>query len=92
MECVRGSLFFFNFNKRLNFDLSQIKVKGLIIWNQKKLKKQKVENMAEQQQQLIDCFENPFLGMEGKIMKKLGETEDGHQRVEAGAGCEQDGE
>ena len=48
--------------------------------------------MAEQQQQLIDCFENPFLGMEGKIMKKLGETEDGHQRVEAGAGCEQDGE
>ena len=44
--------------------------------------------MAEQS---IDTFENPFLGMEGKIMKNLGETTaEGHQkRVDVG---EQEGE
>ena len=31
----------------------------------------------------IDVFENPFLGMEKKIMKSLGETDQAHQRVEA---------
>ena len=41
----------------------------------------------------IDPFENPFLGMEGKIKKTLGETEAEHTKVDAAQrGAELDGE
>jgi len=40
----------------------------------------------------IDVFENPFLGMEGKMKKTLGETDQGHQLIETAERVEGDGE
>jgi hypothetical protein len=43
-------------------------------------------------EQNIDTFENPFLGMEGKIKKNLGETEEGGYVIDHERGNNPDGD